>query len=115
MQNMSGKWIPNSINDKITITKFWLAGFIDGEATFSTNKYIPRFKLENHIKELELYNKKRDFLNTGKVIYTSSRIERNPTIILEINKITELKENLIPLIYYDNNVILKTLKSKDFG
>lgn len=47
MQNMSGKWIPNSINGKITITKFWLAGFI--EATFSTNKYISKFKLENHI------------------------------------------------------------------
>lgn len=113
MQNMSGKWIPNSINDKITITKFWLAGFIDGEATFLTNKYIPWFKLENHIKELELYNKIRDLLNTGKILYTSSRIERNPTIILEINKITELKENLIPLMYYDYNVILKTLKSKD--
>lgn len=82
MQNMSGKWIPNSISDKITITKFWLAEFIDGEATFSINKYIPRFKLENHIKELELYNKIRDFLNIGKVLYTSSRIERNLTIIL---------------------------------
>ena len=59
---MSGKWIPSSINDKIIITKFWLAGFIDGEGTFSTNKYIPRFKLENNIKELELYNKIREFL-----------------------------------------------------
>lgn len=73
MQNMSSstrKLIPNYINDKITITKFLLAGFMDGEATFSTNKYIPIFKLENHIKELELYNKIRDFLNTGKVLYT---------------------------------------------
>ena len=61
MQNMSGKWIPNSISDKIQITKFWLAGFIDGESTFSTNKYIPRFKLENNIKELELYNKIREY------------------------------------------------------
>nr|YP_009254016.1 hypothetical protein [Hypomyces aurantius]ANC62701.1 hypothetical protein [Hypomyces aurantius] len=114
MQNMSGKWIPNSINDKIIITKFWLAGFIDGEATFSTNKYIPRFKLENHIKELELYNKIRDFLSTGRVLYTSTRENRNPTVVLEINKILELKENLIPLMSHDNSVILKTLKSKDF-
>lgn len=40
MQNMfspASKWIPNSINDKITITKFLLAGFIDGEATFSAS------------------------------------------------------------------------------
>ena len=54
----------------------WFAGFIDGEATFSTNKYIPRFKLENNIKELELYNKIREFLNTGKVLYTSSRLDK---------------------------------------
>lgn len=114
MQNMSGKWIPNSISDKIQITKFWLAGFIDGEATFSTNKYIPRFKLENNIKELELYNKIREFLTTGKVLYTSSRKDKNPTIVLELNKIQDLKGNLIPLMYNDGNVILKTLKHKDF-
>ena len=29
MQSMSGKWIPSSINNKINITKYWLAGFID--------------------------------------------------------------------------------------
>ena len=43
MSSMSGKWIPGSISNKINITKSWLAGFID--ATFSTNKYVPRFKL----------------------------------------------------------------------
>ncbi len=117
MQNMSGKWIPNSISDKIQITKFWLAGFIDGcasYATFSTNKYIPRFKLENNIKELELYNKIREFLTTGRVLYTSSRKDKNPTIVLELNKIQDLKGNLIPLMYNDGNVILRTLKHKDF-
>lgn len=117
MQNMSSlarKWIPNSINDKIRINKFWLAGFIDGEGTFSTNKCIPRFKLENHIKELELYNKIRDFIGTDRFLYVSNRTDQNPTIILEINKIKELKENLIPLMYHDNSIILKTLKSKDF-
>lgn len=114
MQRMSDKWIPNSISDKIRITKFWLIGFIDGEATFSTNKSKPRFKLENHIKELELFNKIRDFLKIGRVLYTSNRIDKNPTIVLEINKIMELKENLITLMYHDNSVQLKTLKSKDF-
>nr|YP_009136869.1 LAGLIDADG endonuclease [Fusarium culmorum]AKE07474.1 LAGLIDADG endonuclease [Fusarium culmorum]QID42336.1 LAGLIDADG endonuclease [Fusarium culmorum]QID42395.1 LAGLIDADG endonuclease [Fusarium culmorum]QID42452.1 LAGLIDADG endonuclease [Fusarium culmorum]QID42509.1 LAGLIDADG endonuclease [Fusarium culmorum] len=117
MSDMSGKWIPSSINDKIIITKFWLAGFIDGEGTFSTNKYIPRFKLENNIKELELYNKIREFLNTGKVLYISSRLDKvnsNPTVIFELNKIKELRDNLIPLMYHDGNVILKTLKYQDF-
>lgn len=29
MNNISGKWIPSSINSKFT--KFWFAGFIDGD------------------------------------------------------------------------------------
>ena len=114
MQNLSNKLIPSSISGSIKITKFWLAGFIDGEATFSTNKFIPRFKLENNIKELELYNKIREFIGTGKVLYTTSRTDKNPTVVLELNKVKELRENLIPLIYCENKVILKTLKHKDF-
>ena len=61
MQNMSGRWVPDSIKS-INITKYWLAGFIDGEGTFSTSRYVPRFKLENHVKEFELYNKIKEFL-----------------------------------------------------
>lgn len=117
MQSMSGKWIPGSINNKINITKFWLAGFIDAEATFSTSKYVPRFKLENHVKELELYNKMKEFLNVGNVLLTSPRINRvnsNSTIVLEINKISELRINLIPLLYNNDCILLKTLKSSDF-
>nr|YP_010608734.1 hypothetical protein PNX16_mgp037 [Drechslerella dactyloides]WAN89814.1 hypothetical protein [Drechslerella dactyloides] len=118
MQNLSGKWIPEFLSDKIKITKYWLAGFIDGEGTFSTNKYIPRFKLESHFKELELYNKIKKFLGVEKIIYSLERIERensSPTIILEINKIKDIKEKLIPLMYDNNhNLILKTLKSEDF-
>jgi heme/copper-type cytochrome/quinol oxidase subunit 3 len=34
MQNMSGKWIPNSISSNINITKYWLAGFIDRDGIF---------------------------------------------------------------------------------
>lgn len=113
-ERAEGTLIPSTIANKIVITNFWLAGFIDGEATFSTNKYVPRFKLENNIKELELYNKIREFLNTGKVLYTSSREGKNPMIILELNKIQELRENFIPLIYQDGKVILKTLKHNDF-
>ena len=116
MSNMSGRWIPSSISSHIKITKFWLAGFIDGEGSFSTNKFVPRFKLENHIKELELYNKIKEFLNVGNMS-TSQRINRvdsNPTIVLEVNRIKELKEVLIPLIYDNDTILLKTLKSEDF-
>lgn len=35
-----------------------LAGFTDGDATFSTNKLVPRLKYENHVKELVLFLKK---------------------------------------------------------
>jgi len=117
MQSMSGKWMPSSINNKIKITRYWLAGFIDAEATFSTNKYVPRFKLENHIKELELYNKIKEFFNVGNVLLSSPRVDRvnsNPTIILEINKVQELRENLIPLLYDNDYILLKTLKAQDF-
>lgn len=118
MQNLAGKWLPGSISNKINITKYWLAGFIDGEGTFSTSKYVPRFKLENHFKELELYNKIKEFMGVDKIIYSSERIEKknsNPTIILEINKIKDIKEKLIPLMYDDqHNLLLKTLKSNDF-
>lgn len=118
MQNMSGKWIPKSISDKINITKYWLVGFIDGEGTFSTNKYVPRFRLENHIKELELYNKILDFIGIeDKLLYSMERkdkVNSNPTIILEINKIKDIKEKLIPLLYDNNKLLLNTLKSEDF-
>jgi len=90
MQKMTGKWVPSSIINKINITKYWLVGFVDGDGTFSTNKFVPRFKLENHIKEFELYNKIKEFINVGNVIITNPRINRinsNVTIVLEINKI----------------------------
>nr|YP_010836037.1 hypothetical protein QLP54_mgp29 [Phyllosticta yuccae]WGC90052.1 hypothetical protein [Phyllosticta yuccae] len=118
MNNMSGKWIPSSINSKIKITKFWLAGFIDGDGSFSTNKFVPRFKLENHIKELELFNKIKEFLNVGNLISSCQIIDiinSSPTIVLEVNRIKELLEVLIPLMYDKDTIILKSLKSKDFS
>lgn len=116
MQKLSGKWIPNTSNS-INITKCWLAGFIDGEGCFSYNKYVPRFKLENHYKELELYKKIREYLTVGNTLLTSPRINvanSNPMIVLEINKIKEIIEVLLPLMYKDGYILLKSLKSKDF-
>lgn len=118
MQSMSGKWVPSSINNQINITKYWLAGFIDAEGSFSTNKYVPRFKLENHIKELELYNKIREFFNVGNVLFTLPRVDRvnsNPTVVLEINKVQEIRDNLLPLLYDNYSILFKTLKAQDLG
>ncbi|GAA4910315.1 hypothetical protein GCM10023405_35470 [Streptomonospora salina] len=90
---------------------------------------MPRFKLENHIKELELYNKIREFLKVGNVLLTtpsfgpsgrkvpSGRVYRensNPTVVLEINKIKELRDILIPLMFNKDCLLLQTLKAKDF-
>jgi len=80
---------------------------------------VPRFKLENHIKELELYNKIKEFLSVGNVLFTASpprvnRVNSNPTIVLEINKVRDLRENLIPLLYDNDDILLKTLKAQDF-
>jgi hypothetical protein len=74
--------------------------------------------LENHIKELELYNKIRAFFNVGNVLFTlprENRVNSNPTIVLEINDVRELKEILIPLMYNNENILLNTLKAKDFN
>jgi hypothetical protein len=79
---------------------------------------VPRFKLENHIKELELYNKIKEFFKVGNVLLTTPRVERvnsNPTIVLEINKINELRDILIPLMYDKGCILLKTLKANDFS
>jgi cytochrome c oxidase subunit 3 len=117
MQMMSDKWVPNSMFSIINITNNWLAGFIDGDGSFSYNKYVPRFKLENHCKELELYYKIKEFISVGNTLLTSPRVNRvdnNSTVVLEINKIKELKDNLIPLMYKDDCLLLRTQKSKDF-
>ena len=110
--------MPDSIKS-IKITRYWLAGFIDAEGTFSTSRYVPRFRLENHVKELELYNKIKEFLALhniqANVVLTMPRvynIHSNATIVLEVNKIGHLISYLIPLMEQDKP-ILKTLK-KDF-
>jgi hypothetical protein len=64
-----------------------------------------------------LYNKIKEFLNVGNVLLSSPRVDivnSNPTIILEINKVQELRKNLIPLLYNNNDILLKLLKAQDF-
>lgn len=42
-------------------TIHWLGLFTDGDASFSIFNYKPRLKFENHIKELELFNRIKVF------------------------------------------------------
>jgi cytochrome c oxidase subunit 3 len=84
----------------IKISNYWLGGFTDGDATFSTNKLIPRFKFENHVKELELFHKIREYFKCGNLIITKPRKDRpndSALVVLEFNHIIVLKTLIIPL------------------
>jgi heme/copper-type cytochrome/quinol oxidase subunit 3 len=82
----------------IKISDYWLGGFTDGDATFSTNKLIPRFKFENDIRELELFYKIKEYFKCGNL--TTTKISENRlsvSVVLEFNQINVLKTLIIPL------------------
>lgn len=57
----------------IIITDAWLLGFIEGDGSFSTSGLVPRFKFENHIKELRLLEKIKEFCRRGGSLITKLR------------------------------------------
>jgi len=105
------------LNNNIHLTIRWLGGFTDGYASFSIFKYKPRLKFENHLKELELFNRIKDFLNiSNNLSITKPRLDRsnsNATVSLDITDIHILKKSIVPL--YSKDGILKTKKFKDFN
>jgi hypothetical protein len=44
-----------------------LVGFLEGDVTFSTNKFRPRVKFECQSGEKRLFDKIQDYLGVGKV------------------------------------------------
>ena len=124
----------------IKITDSWLGGFVDGEACFSLTRqsrnFTLRFKFENHIKELNLFNKIKEYIdllsiqnqtsthlglegsrlnNEKNIQITSPRKNRknsNSMVVLEYNKIHLLKNVIIPL--FSKPDLLKSKKLKDF-
>jgi hypothetical protein len=98
------------------LSKFWLGGFTDGDASFSVSNYKPRLKFENHIKEIFLFNRIKKFLNiNNNLIISKPRLNRpnsNKTVNLDITNIHNLKNYILPLYPEDN--LLKTKKLKDF-
>lgn len=88
------------VNHTICISDYWLGGFIDGDGSFSSNNYKPRLKFENHIKELILFQKIKEYLSAGNLTITPKRKDRpnsNATVVLEIYKIQTLKNLILPL------------------
>lgn len=108
-----------SIPEPIIITDAWLLGFIEGDGSFSTSRSVPRLKFENHIKEFKLIEKIRDYLGTGSLITKvrgSKGFNNNPTVILEINKISILKNKVLTKYGNQESGLLTfyTKKSQDF-
>jgi len=105
------------LNNNTQLTIHWLGGFTDGDASFSIFNYKPRLKFENHIKELELFNRIKDFFNiSNNLSITKPRLDRsnsNATVSLDITDIQFLKKSIVPL--YSKDGILKTKKFKDFN
>jgi len=69
---------PQSLEVKnLPLTLNWLGGFTDGDSTFSILNYKPRLKYENHIKELNLLERIKDFFNINSNLnITKARINR---------------------------------------
>ena len=104
---------PN-VERAIVINKYWLAGFVDGDATFSVRGSRPRLKFENHYKELPLFNAIIEYFQYGKINISNTRknrINSNQTVTLEFNNIHFLKNVILPLFLEG---LLNTKKEKDF-
>lgn len=116
----------------IIITDQWFAGFVDGDGCFSFSQ-TPRLKLENHIKEFELYIKIKEYLDSKSnnnfsdsiVINTikarPNRVNSNPGCVIDIRNIHLLKNFIIPIFKVKNNITglmldsLMTKKLQDFN
>src|SRR6266702_3719235 len=91
MKTSSCKQAPASKSKEINnmpLTINWLGGFTDGDSTFSILKYKPRIKFENHIKELNLFERIKDFNDWSIILdiyyYGYHLIPEGQTLITEI-------------------------------
>ena len=90
----------------------WGGGFIDGDGSFSTNKHVPRFKLENHVKELELFRRIKEYFNSGNLLIVpprKNRLNHNSMVVLEINNIHVLKNLILPFLSKNNSKLSLSL------
>ena len=96
----------------LTIGLLRWGGFIDGDGSFSTNKHVPRFKLENHVKELELFRRIKEYFNSGNLLIVpprKNRLNHNSMVVLEINNIHVLKNLILPFLSKNNSKLSLSL------
>jgi hypothetical protein len=92
----------------------------DGDSTFSILNFKPRLKYENHIKELNLFERIKDLLkiknNLNLTKPRKNRPNSNATVNLDITDIHILKNKIVPIFYTHKGIgILKSKKLKDFN
>jgi hypothetical protein len=104
--------------NNISLTDYWLGGFIDGDGSFSIGKLAPRLKFDNHLRELELFKRIKEYFNfsSGNLNIIQPRKNRpnsNSMVTFEIREINVLKKVILPLFSKPN--ILQSKKLKDFN
>ena len=109
-----------SLRPSIEINKYWLGGFVDGDATFSAGQNRPRFKFENHVKELPLFKSILEYFQSGNINIINprkNRIDSNQMVTLEFHNIHFLKNVIVPLFSFNLNgfKLLNSTKVKDFN
>ena len=104
----------------VNITKYWLVGFIEGDATFSVvGRKSPRLKFENHHKEHDLFLKIAAFFKAGTVLNNKPRPNRpthSPTVSLDYREIVFLKTVVAVILTSEENHVklFNTKKARDF-
>lgn len=93
------------------LNKYWLGGFVDGDASFSARLNRPVFKFENHVKELPLFRAIVDYFQFGNTRTTGNNSTQ--MVILEFNNIHFLKNVIVPL--FTKTKLLNSKKLKDFN
>ncbi|MDP1689191.1 MAG: LAGLIDADG family homing endonuclease [bacterium] len=99
---------------KRTLTHDYIRGLVEGEGTFTFDTRIsggikhkiPSFALSMHVRDKDLIEGVRNFLNIKNRVYVyhhpgkdSSKDKRGPKAILIIREIGSLKNKIIPLFY----------------
>lgn len=103
------KETPRTTPPKINITKYWLGGFVDGDASFTIHKSGLKLAFENHLKEIELFSEIKKFLGNSATVFLNYK---KSTVFLFYHEISFLKITVLPL--FSEKGVLKSKKAADF-